>query len=56
MCMIRDEWAGFEQAGAKVVAVSRDSVWALKAWTEQQGFKHTLLADMSGEVARRYSA
>lgn len=56
MCAIRDGWAGFEQAGAKVLAISRDSRWALKAWKEQQGFKHTLLADMKGEVARLYGA
>jgi peroxiredoxin len=56
MCSIRDEWGGFEQAGAKVLAISRDSVWSLKAWKEQQGFKHTLLSDMKGDVARVYGA
>ena len=56
MCTIRDEWAGFEQAGAKVLAISRDGVWSLKAWKEQQGFKHTLLSDPKGEVARLYGA
>lgn len=56
MCTIRDEWAGFEQAGAKVLAISRDNVWSLKAWKEQQGFKHTLLSDMKGDVARQYGA
>ncbi len=56
LCSIRDEWGGFEQAGAKVLAISRDSVWTLKAWKEQQGFKYTLLADMKGDVARTYGA
>ena len=53
-CTIRDEWAGFEQAGATVLAISRDSVHSLRAWKEQQGFKHPLLSDMKGEVARLY--
>jgi mycoredoxin-dependent peroxiredoxin len=44
MCTIRDEWAGFAQAGAKVLAISRDGVWSLKAWKEQKGFQHTLLS------------
>lgn len=56
MCTIRDQWGGFEQAGAKVLAISRDSVWSLKAWKEQQGFKHTLLSDMKGDVAKQYGA
>ena len=56
MCTIRDQWGGFSDAGAKVLAISRDSTWALKAWKEQQGFKHTLLADMNGAVAKEYGA
>ena len=55
-CAIRDEWAGFDQAGAAVLAISRDSVYSLRAWKEQQRFKHTLLSDMKGEVARLYGA
>lgn len=56
MCAIRDAWPDFLATGAKVLAISRDSVHALKAWKEQQGFQHTLLADMKGEVARQYGA
>jgi peroxiredoxin len=56
MCTIRDEWAGFDGAGAKVLAISRDGVWSLKAWKEQQGFKNTLLSDPKGDVARLYGA
>ena len=55
-CTTRDEWAGFDEAGAKVLAISRDSVYCLRAWREQQGFKHTLLSHMRGEVARLYGA
>jgi len=56
MCTIRDAWGDFLATGAKVLAISRDSSFALKAWKEQQGFKHTLLADIKGDVARKYGA
>ena len=56
MCTIRDAWGDFLATGAKVLAISRDNVFTLKAWKEQQGFKHTLLADMKGDVARQYGA
>lgn len=56
MCSIRDNWSGFDAAGGKVLGISRDSVWSLKAWKEQQGFKNTLLSDMKGDVARLYGA
>ncbi len=56
MCTIRDDWSEFVAAGARVLAISRDSVWTHKAWKEQRGLKHTLLADMKGDVARAYGA
>ncbi|MGI8554723.1 MAG: redoxin domain-containing protein [Dehalococcoidia bacterium] len=56
MCTIRDAWDDFAQAGATVLGISRDSTFALKAWKEQQGLKNAFLADMKGEVARRYGA
>lgn len=56
MCSIRDEWGQFEDAGAKVLAISRDSTFALNAWKQQRGFKHTFLADMKGDVAKAYGA
>jgi peroxiredoxin len=56
MCTIRDTWPDFEGTGAKVLAISHDSPFALKAWKEQQGLKHTLLSDGKGQVARSYGA
>ena len=55
-CQVRDMWSEFEGTGATVVGISRDSVWTHKAWKEQKGFKHRLLSDMKGEVARLYGA
>lgn len=56
-CALRDRFQEqLAAAGARVFGVSRDSTWAHKAWKEQQGFTHSLLADMKGEVARLYGA
>jgi peroxiredoxin len=55
-CEVRDMWSDWEGTGATVFGISRDSVWAHKAWKEQQAFKHRLLADMNGDVARQYGA
>lgn len=55
-CSVRDMWSEWEGSGATVFGISRDSIWAHKAWKEQKGFKHRLLSDMNGEVARLYGA
>ncbi len=54
MCGIRDDYSSFQEKGAKVFGISRDSRWAHKAFKEKEGLKHSLLADMKGEVARLY--
>jgi peroxiredoxin len=45
-----------EFADVQVLAVSVDSVFALKAWSEQQGYDFPLLADfwLHGKVAQDY--
>ncbi len=54
MCAYRDDYSEFEAKGARVYSVSHDSHWTLKAWKDAMGFKHTLLSDPKGEVARLY--
>lgn len=57
MCQLRDTWGDrWENFDGEVFGVSRDSVWSHKAWKQQQGFKHRLLADMDGAVAKAYGA
>jgi peroxiredoxin len=56
MCEIRDDFSGFEEKGAQVFGISRDSVWTHRAFKEKEGMKHSLLADMKGDVARLYGA
>lgn len=55
-CEVRDSWPAWTNTGATVFGISRDSIWAHKAWKAQQNFRHRLLSDMNGEVARTYGA
>ena len=54
MCAYRDDYSDFEAKGARVFSISVDSRWSLKAWKDAMGFKHTLLSDTTGDVARLY--
>jgi mycoredoxin-dependent peroxiredoxin len=51
---LRDDLAEF--ADVQVLAVSVDSVYALRAWSEQEGYHFPLLADFwpHGKVAQDY--
>jgi len=55
---LRDHRDVFEGAGVRLVAVSVDSTFALRAWAEEQRFGFPLLSDFwpHGEVARAYDA
>jgi peroxiredoxin len=52
-CVSRDfdKWT---KEGMQVVGVSCDSFATLKAWADQAGYKHRLLADMHRAVCRGY--
>ncbi len=39
---------------AEVAAVSVDSTWSHKAWTEKMGLRHRLLSDMQRAVTKAY--
>jgi peroxiredoxin len=54
MCGYRDDYAHFQAKGARVFGISRDSVWAHKAFKDTLGLTHSLLSDPKGEVARLY--
>ena len=56
LCQLRDELSTYTDAGVKVVAVSTDPTFTLKAWREQQGFDFPLLSDFwpHGAVAQQY--
>ena len=54
MCAYRDDYSRFEAKGARVFGISRDSVWAHRAFKESLGLTYSLLSDTKGEVARLY--
>ncbi len=56
MCELRDNPGDFATARARVLAVSVDSKYALRAYAEAEGLEFDLLADFwpHGETARRY--
>lgn len=56
LCELRDNFAEFSGAGVRVLAISCDPVFSLKAWSEQENFGFDLLSDFwpHGEVARAY--
>lgn len=54
MCSIRDNYSGFQEKGAQVFGISRDSAFTHKAFKEKEGLTHSLLADMKGDVAKLY--
>ncbi|MCA5894952.1 peroxiredoxin [Isoptericola sp. NEAU-Y5] len=58
LCELRDNIEDFETAGVRLLAVSTDAVFSLKAWQEQEGFGFDLLSDFwpHGEVARAFGA
>ena len=56
LCHIRDEYSLFTDAGARVVAITCNTVHSNKLWAEQQGFQFDILSDFwpHGAVTRAY--
>ncbi len=54
LCGIQDDFSGFQQYGATVYGISRDSVFTHKAFKAANNLSYALLADMKGDVAKQY--
>ena len=56
LCSLRDDKSQFEAAGVRVVAISCDTPFVQKKWSEEQGFDFPVLADNwpHGAVAQAY--
>jgi mycoredoxin-dependent peroxiredoxin len=56
LCEIRDGLPSFGDNEAQVLTVSVDSMFAHRAWAEQQGYEFPLLSDFwpHGQVSREY--
>ena len=56
MCSIRDSYADYGKLDAKVLGISVDSAFALKAWAKEEGFPFPLLSDFNKDVSASYGA
>jgi peroxiredoxin len=58
LCQLRDELSTYTDAGVKVVAVSTDPTFSLKAFREKERFDFPLLSDFwpHGVTAQAYAA
>ena len=54
MCTFRDSMSNFKTMNAKVLGVSTDTFFALKAWGDQQNLGFPLLSDYNKEVINKY--
>ncbi|MBL0886171.1 peroxiredoxin [Myceligenerans indicum] len=56
LCELRDNIEDFETVGVRLLAVSTDPVFTLKAWQQAEGFGFDLLSDFwpHGAVARSF--
>ncbi|QBE47480.1 peroxiredoxin [Leucobacter triazinivorans] len=58
LCELRDNLSVFSDSKVRLVGVSVDSVYALKAWAEQEGYEFSILSDFwpHGAVAQQFGA
>lgn len=54
LCAFRDEQELLHELGARVLAISTDTVGAHRAFAGEQGLPFPLLSDVDGSVARAY--
>jgi mycoredoxin-dependent peroxiredoxin len=56
LCQLRDDLAEFQNSDVQVLAVSVDSGYTLKAWSQEKGYDFPLLSDFwpHGKVAQDY--
>ena len=53
-CALRDDFSKFEAANTQVFGISCDDVKSHEAFSRKFNFTHALLADVSGEIAKKY--
>ncbi|GAB2553635.1 peroxiredoxin [Leucobacter ruminantium] len=58
LCELRDNISVFADSSVRLLGISVDSVWALKAWAAQEGYEFSILSDFwpHGAVAQQYGA
>lgn len=53
-CALRDDISKFEEASTQVFGISCDDVTSHEKFSKKFNFTHPLLADVGGEVAKKY--
>lgn len=53
-CAFTDDLAKFEEASTQVFGISCDDVASHEAFSRKFNYKHPLLADVGGDVAKKY--
>lgn len=56
LCQIRDEKSIYEDLGARVLAISVDTLFSLDKFKEEQGYNFPMLSDWNKDTARSYGA
>lgn len=56
LCMIRDEKSEYEALGAKIIAISVDSIFSLDKFRAEQNYNFPLLSDFNKDVSMAYGA
>lgn len=54
LCTFRDTMSSFRNVNAKVLGISTDTFFTLKAWGDQQQLGFPLLSDYNKEVINKY--
>ena len=54
LCTLRDGMDSFRKLNAKVLGISTDTFFTLKAWQDQKQFGFPLLSDYNKDVIRAY--
>jgi peroxiredoxin len=54
MELLRDRSTQFEEAGVRVVGISRDSAWSHVAWMQALDLDFPLLSDWNGDAVRNF--
>jgi peroxiredoxin len=54
MCKLRDSASALNTVSAKVLGISVDTFFALKAWADANKFNFPLLSDFNKDVIRKY--
>ncbi|WP_444665166.1 peroxiredoxin [Cellulomonas sp. CW35] len=56
LCELRDNLEAFDEAGVRLLVVSCDPMFTLRAWAEHEGYTFDLLSDFwpHGEAARAF--